>query len=99
MDIRQIYANSALRALFKDDSIIKQQHVTHTYSTRNRTRQICNVGIYNKTHGMRTFGYLAIKIYNTMPCQIKTQVTFHHYMKLVNEWICNSKLKINDLFE
>lgn len=99
MDIRQLFAIRTLCNLNKDKNSILTQEQKHTYSTRNKELLIYNVPVYRKSQGTRSYHFLAIKIYNALPYNIKIQTQQYKYMKLLRLWVINSRWKIDNILE
>lgn len=55
INIRQLYAKVAIKAIFKKKKNSKQ--IIHTQKEVKK-RQKSNLGIFNKTHGMRAYNAL-----------------------------------------
>lgn len=97
LDIRQIFCERMLIYIYKNK--IPIQPIEHTYNTRTRTNHI-NVPLREKTIGQRSVKFLAPKIYNLLPNDLKTLQSFKKFKHRVKLWIlATGRSKFKDIID
>lgn len=97
LDIRQIYASTALLRQFK----LKQEtsYLDHYYETRYKNI-ICKKRKCKKAIGQRNFVYLGQKLYDKIPEELKSVKTYHSYKRSLNKWLLQtSRAAIHEVIE
>lgn len=99
MDIRQLYLKSLLLHAFLN---YKPKNITNTHelhTTRFNTHSInCKIPQVNKATGQKHTTYLAPKIYNKLPINIKRVSNIIIFKKLASTWVVEKGLDFSKRF-
>lgn len=84
---RQIFTKIVLIKVYKEKKILVSNNPLHAYSTRNKDHNIINYPQVRKSAGQRNFEYLAVRFYNILPSNIKTNPLYSSYRKKLLMWL------------
>lgn len=83
-DIRQLFCLNILTNIFKNKIDIKQ--IKHNYSTRQKQNK-CHHPRSSKTVGQRNITYLAPRIYDLLPTELKNIRNYTTYKTKIKIWL------------
>lgn len=84
LDIRQIYCLSALKYSYKNN--LHRQKIEHQHSTRYK-KDHCPTPRSNKTVGQKNHKYIAPRLYNSLPSDIKSITSFASFKTRCSRWL------------
>lgn len=85
LDIRLCYARSLLRYQYKGKSSAKR--VDHQQNTRLRMNECLSTMRSNKEIGKRYFSYIAPRIFNSIPTELKTINSIALFLNKIKKWL------------
>lgn len=94
MDIRQLYFHSLAVKMYPE----KKRVINHKYETRTKNSVMYET--MSKTIGQRSHTFLAPKVYNFLPLNIKSITSINKYKKACKNFILTTDRKIiNELID
>lgn len=82
--LQKIYAKNILVHHLKNKP---EANPSHNHKTRAKHTDILNIPKCNSTFGQRSSEFLAIKLYNKLPLNIKQRQTKNNYIKDIKSWL------------
>ena len=95
LNIRNIYSHNCLLWIHNNNNYILLEN---DYSTRAMVNQNIMVPLYKKTHLQRFVFYLAPKLYNTLPLELKTVSNKNKFRKELKTYLQNNPTKFARFF-
>lgn len=91
LHIRQIYSETILNYHYKHFD--RNQIIDHRYDTRHRAEQNIKVSVAQKTIGMKNYSYLAPRLFNIIPENIKNITYFKRFKYEIRKWLLKQDYK------
>lgn len=95
-NVRTLYMVSICSYIHKHDEL--KQYVNHTHETRNKTNRHLKIPTSNKNINLRFVNYLAPKIYNLLPNEIKTINKIKLFNKRCKTYITANYIQFHSIF-
>lgn len=91
LNIRELYAKTALLKLIKDEQISKKI-VSHTYPTRLRQGDNIDIPRAETARMQRTYVHTGHILFNKLPFDLKNKILYKNFKKLITSWLLQSQI-------